>query len=103
MNKSTLVINGEIDKVTQVASPFTHEVPSAFFNGIGEYKVIETEISESLNSGFFVAKIVFESELAPDTDSLKALLAEYSDSKVLLVLEGGSNILLASAEGALAV
>lgn len=103
MNKSTLVINGEIDKVTEVASPFTHEVPSAFFNGLGDYKVIGTEISESVNSGFFVAKITFESEHSPDTESLKSLLAEYSDSQVLLVLEGGSNILLASAEGALAV
>jgi hypothetical protein len=103
MNKSTLVINGEVDMVTQVASPFTHEVPSAFFNDLGNYKVIGTEISQSANTGFFVAKVILESDVFPSVNNLNALLGEYADSKVLLVLESDNEVLLASAEGALAV
>jgi len=103
MNRSTLIVNGEVDKVTEVASPFTHEVPSAFFNDIGKYEVIGTEISQSANTGFFIARVDFKSEIFPTKDNLNALLAEYPDSKVLLVLENESEVILASAEGALAV
>jgi hypothetical protein len=103
MKKSTLVINGEIDKVTEVASPFTHEVPSAFFNDLGNYEVVGTEISESANTGFFIAKVILNSDAFPSKPNLNALLAEYPDSQVLLVLENGTEVILASAEGALAV
>jgi hypothetical protein len=103
MNKSILKINGEINEVVAVAQPFTHEAPSGFFDGLGDYEVVGTEIGESAGSGLFVASVVFKSENEPTTDNMNTLLEEYSDSKVVLFLETDNNIYVASAEGAVAV
>ena len=103
MNKSTLKINGEIDDIVQVASPFTHDAPTGFFDGLGDYKMIGTEISESLQSGFFVATITFESEIEPTVDNVQTLINEFDDVKSIFMLETVSGLLISSSDGNVAV
>lgn len=103
MNKSILKVNGEINEVVAVAQPFTHEAPSGFFDGLGDYDVIGVEIGESAGDGLFVASIKFTSENEPTIANLNTLLEEYSDSKVLAFLETTNNTYVANVDGAVAV
>lgn len=102
-NKSVLTINGEINEVTKILAPFTHGVKSKFFDGLGEYVIGGTQISESAGSGLFVGRTVVLSENIPTIDDLNVLFAEYSDLKVVAFLETPHGSVLAAADGALAV
>ncbi len=103
MNKSTVIINGELDDVMAVTSPFTHEVKSKFFNGLGESKVVGSETGESAGSGYFVSHTILESENSPTIDSINLLLSEYPDSKVVVFLNTEVGSWLASNDGAVAI
>lgn len=96
MKTTTLTINGEVFDVTAMAQPFTHEAPTGFFSGLGEYEVLDTVIGQSLGAGLFTAEIKFKSENEPTVDNLQSLLSEYPDADVTSFLDTESGILLAT-------
>jgi hypothetical protein len=103
MNKSILKINGEVNEVVILAQPFTHEAPSGFFDGLGDYEVVGVEIGESAGSGLFVAKVILKSENEPTVENMNTLIEEFPDTKVVLLLETDSGLFVASTDGAVAV
>jgi hypothetical protein len=103
MNKSILKINGEVNDVVVVAQPFTHEAPSGFFDGLGDYEVVGVEISESAGSGLFVAKVILKSDNEPTVENMNTLIEEFPESKVVLLLDTDTGVYVASANGAVAV
>jgi len=96
MYTNKLVINGEVDQVTEMASPFTHEAPTGFFDGLGATEVIDVVIGQSLGEGLFTAHVVFKSEVEPTLDHLQTFLTEFQNNDTTVFLETQSGILLAS-------
>lgn len=103
MNKSTITINGELDEVMRVGSVFTHATETKFFNGLGKCEVLYNETGEALNSGFFVSSTSIESEFPVTADNLNALLSEYPDSRVVVVLDTDAGQWIAASDGAVAL
>ena len=96
MYTNKLVINGEVDDVTSMASPFTHEAPTGFFDKLGTAEVIDVVIGQSLGEGLFTAHVVFKSEIEPTLDDLQTYLKEFENTDTTVFLETQSGILLAS-------
>lgn len=103
MNKSTITINGELNEVMHMSSIFTHGLETQFFEDLGSFEILETEVGESLNSGFFVSKTVFKSEVKPNDSTLNKLLSEFSDSRVVVVLDTDDGQWIAATDGAVAL
>jgi hypothetical protein len=96
MYTNKLIINGEIDEVTSMASPFTHETPTGFFDRLGDTEVLEVVIGQSLGEGLFTAHVAFKSSVEPTIDDLTTYLKEYENTDTTVFLETESGILLAS-------
>ena len=96
MYTNKLIINGEIDEVTSMASPFTHKAPTGFFDRLGNNEIVEVVIGQSLGEGLFTAHIVFKTEVEPTIDDLQTYLKEFDGTDTTMFLETDSGVLLAS-------
>lgn len=97
MYTSNLIINGELFDVTAVSQPFTHDVPSAFFDGLGAKEVVSVEIGQSLGEGLFTALVRVKSEVEPTVDNLSVLLEEFPDADLVAFMTTDSGTVMATA------
>ena len=94
MYTSNLIINGELFDVTAISQPFTHDVESAFKNGLGSFEIVSVEIGQSLGDGLFTASVRVKSEVEPTVDNLSALLDEYPDGDVVAFMTTDSGTVM---------
>lgn len=96
MYTSNLIINGELFDVTAISQPFTHEVESPFFDGLGSYEVVEVEIGQSLGEGLFTSSIRLKSDVEPTIDNLSALLEQFDLANVVSFMTTDSGTVMAT-------
>lgn len=96
MYTSNLIINGELFDVTAISQPFTHEVESPFFDGLGSYEVVSVEIGQSLGEGLFTSLVRVKSEVEPTIDNLSALLEQFDSVDVVSFMTTDSGTVMAT-------
>lgn len=94
MYTSNIIINGEVFDVTAVSQPFTHEVSTGFFDGLGANEIVSVEIGQSLSEGLFTAHIRVKSEVEPTVDNLSLLLSEYPDADLVAFMTTDSGTVM---------